>query len=152
MTDAALAPAVELARKYLLGLEPRWTHVQAVGRAAEQLCREHGVVDDLAAAAWVHDIGYAPALSATDFHPLDGARHLSSIGASQVVVSLVAYHSGSWFEAQERGLLAQLAQIPAPPPDLLDLLTYIDMTTDPAGEPVTIDVRLDEISEPIPSE
>ena len=145
MTDAVLAPAVELARKYLVALEPRWTHVQAVGRAAEQVCREHGVVPDMAAAAWVHDIGYAPELVVTGFHPLDGALYLSSIGASDVVVSLVAHHSGACFEAEERGLQGLLAEIPEPPADLMDVLTFIDMTTGPTGEAVTIDHRLDEI-------
>ena len=32
--------------------------------------------DLLEAAAWLHDIGYAPSLVATGFHPLDGARYL----------------------------------------------------------------------------
>ncbi len=30
----------------------------------------------LVAAAYLHDIGYAPELAITGFHPLDGARHL----------------------------------------------------------------------------
>lgn len=34
----------------------------------------------LQAAAWVHDIGYAPAASIMGFHPLDGARSLRREG------------------------------------------------------------------------
>lgn len=37
--------------------------------------------DLLVAAAWLHDIGYAPELRDTGFHPLDGARHLEALGA-----------------------------------------------------------------------
>jgi hypothetical protein len=37
-----------------------------------------GYSTDFVAAAWLHDIGYAPAIaeSGTGFHPLDGARYL----------------------------------------------------------------------------
>jgi len=39
-----------------------------------------GLDDTLVCADWLHDIGYAPALVATGFHPLDGARFLESVG------------------------------------------------------------------------
>ena len=145
MTRAALAPVVELARMHLAGLEPRWSHVQAVGQTAERVCREYGFVDELAVAAWSHDLGYAPDLVVTGFHPLDGAQYLSRIGASEVVVALVAHHSGASFEAEERGLQGRLAELPEPPADLMDVLTFIDMTTGPTGDAVTIDARLQEI-------
>ena len=141
----ALAPAVELARKYLVELEPRWSHVQSVGRAAEEMCRDFGLTEELAAAAWLHDIGYSPDLAVTGFHPLDGARFLQRISASDIVVALVAHHSGARFEAEERGLLDDLSAIPEPPAELLDVLVLIDMTTSPTGEPVAIDDRLAEI-------
>ena len=38
------------------------------------------LTDDLVAAAWLHDIGYAPELVETGFHPLDGARYLRREG------------------------------------------------------------------------
>lgn len=144
-TSMALAPAIELARKYLVDLEPRWTHVQSVGRAAEELCRDYGLTEELAAAAWLHDIGYSPDLALTGFHPLDGARFLQRISASNVVISLVAHHSGARFEAEERGCLDELMSIPEPPAKLLDVLVLVDMTTSPDGQPVTVDVRLAEI-------
>jgi putative nucleotidyltransferase with HDIG domain len=54
----------------------------------------------------LHDIGYAPSLVATGFHPVDGARFLRAQGTPEVVVSLVAHHSGAVFEAEQRGLAA----------------------------------------------
>jgi YD repeat-containing protein len=64
----------------LLGpLGNRWAHVQAV---AEQASRIAPAVlppaerETLIVAAWLHDIGYAPALASTGLHPLDGAQHL----------------------------------------------------------------------------
>jgi putative nucleotidyltransferase with HDIG domain len=145
MADPRLAPVVELADKYLAGIEPRWSHVKAVGRTAEAICRTYDITIDLAAAAWLHDIGYAPQMAETGFHPLDGARFLASIGATELVVSLVAHHSGAKFEAEERGLAAELAEFADPPADVSDVLVLIDMTTSPDGRRVTIDERLEEI-------
>lgn len=145
MSSPTLAAAVELAREHLAGLEPRWTHVRAVGRSTEELCRNHGLAEDLAAAAWLHDIGYGPRIRRTGFHPLDGARFLRGIGSSELVVSLVAYHSGALFEAEERGLSGELREFAAPPEYLLDVLVLVDMTTSPRGERVSLDVRLAEI-------
>jgi hypothetical protein len=58
--------------------------------------------ETLIAAAWLHDIGYAPALAKTGFHPLDGARHLEALGVDRRLCCLVAHHSGATFEAEER--------------------------------------------------
>ena len=44
-------------------------------------------------AAWIHDIGYAPEVAASGFHPLDGARFLAAAGVSQRLADLVAHHS-----------------------------------------------------------
>ena len=140
-----LGPAVALAEEHLAGLEPRWTHVRAVGRTAERLCREHGLSQDLAAAAWLHDIGYGPQLVDTGFHPVDGARFLRRIGASNLVTSLVAHHSGAIFEAEERGLVKELGEFKPPPTELLDALVLVDMTTSPTGERLTVEDRLTEI-------
>jgi hypothetical protein len=60
-------------------------------------------------AAWLHDIGYAPELVKTGFHPLDGARYLRRAGVNGLVVSLVAYHSCAQIEAEVRRLGAELA-------------------------------------------
>ncbi|GAA2721520.1 FtsK/SpoIIIE domain-containing protein [Cellulomonas aerilata] len=113
MASAELRRAVEIASEQLAGVEPRWTHVRAVGERAEVLCRDHELPDYLAAAAWLHDVGYGDDIVATGFHPLDGARFLRRIGSGDPVTSLVAYHSG---------LTASVAPFePADPPVLKSL-------------------------------
>jgi hypothetical protein len=61
-------------------LPRRWSHSQGVARAAVSLAK---VVNDdadlLSSAAVLHDVGYAPRLASTGFHPLDGARFLRDV-------------------------------------------------------------------------
>jgi HD superfamily phosphodiesterase len=86
--------AAELAGKMLAEPLPRrWRHVRSVARRARWVGKELALSDDLVAAAWLHDIGYAPDLVETGFHPLDGARYLRRAGVDGPVVGLVAYHS-----------------------------------------------------------
>ena len=128
-----------------LGL--RWDHVQAVGRLAEEIAwafEPHG--EFLVASAYLHDIGYAPDVIDTGFHPLDGARAVRNAGFPQLVASLVAYHSMAQVEADLRGLGRQLAEeFPLPDARLADALCYCDMVTGPAGKPILVEERLDEI-------
>jgi len=50
--------------------------------------------DLLEAAAWLHDIGYAPALAVPGLHALDGARYLRDAQhADAMLCRLVAHHS-----------------------------------------------------------
>ena len=57
-----------------VSLPRRWAHVQGVAARARSLAPVLGAdADLLQAAAWLHDIGYAPALSLTGLHALDGA-------------------------------------------------------------------------------
>jgi HD superfamily phosphodiesterase len=59
----------------------------------------------LRAAAVLHDVGYAPRLATTGFHPLDGARFLRDVhGGDERLVRLVANHSFALLEAEARGL------------------------------------------------
>jgi hypothetical protein len=105
-----------------------------------------GLPDEFVAAAWLHDIGYAPQLAETGFHPLDGARFLRRVDVDERVVSLVAYHSCARIEAEVRGLGAQLAAEFSPgDPVLADALLYCDMTTGPDGDYVRPADRLVEI-------
>lgn len=62
-----------------------------------------------------------------------------------MVVSLVAWHTGARFEAEERGLLAELEEFPEPPQDLLDALNLCDLITSPTGEEVDVEDRIAEI-------
>ena len=117
--------AGHLARELLQeSLPRRWAHVQGVAARARGLAHVLGAdADLLKAAAWLHDIGYAPSLATTGFHPLDGARYLRDAQHADVLVGE--------FE---------------PPPDALaSALTYCDMTTSPDGEPVPAERRLAEI-------
>jgi hypothetical protein len=99
----------------------------------------------LVQAAVLHDVGYAPDVAVTGFHPLDGARYLESVGVDDEVVSLVAHHSCARIEAEERGLGTNLSEFPPGPAELTDFLIFCDMTTSPDGTPVTVQARLSEI-------
>lgn len=123
-------------------LEPRWSHVSVVGSRAEVI---EQVAPAVAAAAWLHDVGYSPALVATGLHALDGALWCREQGYPDEVVSLVAHHTGASFEAAERGLANELARVPAPGGHLLDLLNYLDLTTGRGGQDVSAQDRVKEI-------
>ncbi len=102
----------------------------------------------LRAAAVLHDIGYAPKLARTGFHPLDGARFLrDEHEADERLTRLVANHSCALLEAEERGLRSELeTEFPLPDNRLLvDALIYADMTTTPDGQPTTPSARISEI-------
>lgn len=141
--------AQAIARDLLEGPLPRrWVHVQGVAATALTLAgllgQDCGLV---ASAAWLHDIGYGPALTVTGFHPLDGARYLrDSHRADDVLCRLVAHHSCALIEAAERGLDDELRRdFPEPASDLADALIYCDMTTGPDGQRMTVDQRITEI-------
>lgn len=127
-------------------LPQRWQHVQGVARRAVQIApsvTDSG--DTLVCAAWLHDIGYAPAMAVTGFHPLDGARFLAAAGVSHRVVDLVAHHSCAVLEADLRGLAAKLADFDDEHSAVRDALWYCDITTSPEGEPVAATERIAEI-------
>jgi hypothetical protein len=129
-------------------LPRRWAHSQGVAAQARSLAPILGKNADLViAAAWLHDIGYAPDLIDTGFHPLDGARYLGDTSeASDMLCRLVAHHSGAMTEAAEYGLADQLAREFKPATgDLTDALIYCDMTTGPDGQHLSVDQRLAEI-------
>ncbi|KGN40823.1 HD domain-containing protein [Knoellia aerolata] len=137
--------APELAARYLGDLGSRWDHVENVGRLADWMVAEVALSPEIAVAAWLHDIGYAPVLADTGFHPVDGASFLADEGASDRVVSLVAHHTGARFEAEERGLERDLDQFAVPEPDDLDTLTLLDLVSSPTGAITTPRERIDEI-------
>jgi hypothetical protein len=130
--------AEQQAAALLACLGDRWTHVQAVATQAHQVSAVLAPEDRpyLVAAAWLHDVGYAPRLNRLGFHPGAGARYVRQQGQERLA-SLVAYHSGARFEAEERGLVEELAEFEPEDRPLLDALTYADMTTGPAGSAST---------------
>lgn len=139
--------AAKLAESLLADTLPRrWRHVRSVARRARWVAKQLSLSDDLVAAAWLHDIGYAPELVETGFHPLDGARYLRRQGFDGQVISLVAHHSCARIEADVRGLGAELtAEFPPADPALTEALLYCDMTTGPDGDYVRPADRLVEI-------
>lgn len=130
-------------------LPRRWTHVLGVANRvhlAAPLCeaQDHRL---LVAAALLHDIGYAPRIAHTGFHPLDGARYLRKRGAERRLVALVAHHSCAYREGELRGLSAELTEWADEGSPLRDALWWADMTTSPDGVPVAFDERIKEIQE-----
>ena len=138
--------AEQQAAALLARLGDRWNHVQAVAAEARRVCTALPPEDRpyLIAAAWLHDVGYAPPLNRLGFHPVDGARYVRQLGQERLA-SLVAYHSGARFEAEERGLVDALAEFEPEDGPLLDALTYADMITGPRGEPTNFGKRIAEI-------
>lgn len=130
-------------------LPRRWRHSQGVAARAKEI--GHLLGTDaclLTAAAILHDVGYAPRLSITGFHPLDGARFLrDEYGTDGRLTRLVANHSFALLEAEERGLREELAtEFPLLDDSLLvDALVFCDMTTTPDGGRTTATERVAEI-------
>lgn len=144
---SSVTDAPHLAESLLAPLGRRWRHVQQVAATASRLAAAvpERSRESLVAAAWLHDIGYAPEVRQTDLHPLDGARYLAARGWPDVIVNLVAHHSGARFEAEERKLSDALARFPFEPSPLQDALDTADLTTGPDGQSMTFDERMDEI-------
>jgi hypothetical protein len=143
--------AMAQAERLIAPLGDRWSHVQAVADKARVVA---GVLsaedaDLLVAAALVHDVGYAPSLNRLGFHAVDGARYLRAQGQERLA-RLVAHHSGAGFEAEERDLVGELAAFPAEDGPVMDALTFADLTTGPAGQPMTLAQRIEEVQRRYP--
>lgn len=135
--------ARDVAQVLLSGLPERWQHTVGVARRAEEVSvtvRADAPV--LVAAAWLHDIGYAPVLRHTGFHPLDGARHLLANGWPARIAGLVAHHSEAYCVAQVQGLAGEFDTYPWERSAVSDALTYADQTMGPHGHPMTIEQRM----------
>jgi putative nucleotidyltransferase with HDIG domain len=147
MESETVLRARVIAQERMDSLARRWAHVQGVAAAAELLTAGLSAIDAdaVVAAAWLHDVGYAPSVGSTSFHPVDGAVFVRAEGFPAVVVSLVAYHTAAAFEARERGLSDALAEFEEPPELLLDIVTCADMTTGPDGSRVRAEDRVSEI-------
>ena len=97
--------AAEHAAALLSPLGNRWLHVQGVVQRAYNVSTLFEEEDQryLIAAAYLHDIGYAPSLKKIEFHPLDGANDVIQTFKDVRLASLVAHHSEAAFEARLRG-------------------------------------------------
>jgi hypothetical protein len=129
-------------------LGDRWKHVRAVGERARSVAAILDREDRnyLVAAAYLHDIGYAPDLQRTGLHQLDGARYLRSLGAKRLA-RLVAHHSEARFEIRLRGFGEELAAYKREKSWVSDALTYCDLTTGPTGLPMTFEDRVAEVEQ-----
>lgn len=151
VTEDVVAWAHALSEQLLAEALPRrWAHTQAVAARARALTvhLEAETAVTVEAAAWLHDIGYAPAIATSGFHPLDGARFLrDDQSADGMLCDLVAHHTGAAIEAEERGMAAELQEFGSADrhPRLLGLLTAADMTCGPDGSLVTPPERIAEI-------
>ena len=143
-TPQTVAVAADLTRHILDAVPDRFAHSQGVARRAQLLTFtvEPNQARLLVAAAWLHDIGYAPGLCDTGFHPLDGARHLRAIGWPPAIYNLVAHHSGARFVARVLELDRELAAYPFSQDAVSDALTVADQTTGPHGEAITTEARM----------
>jgi putative nucleotidyltransferase with HDIG domain len=139
------------AERLIAPLGDRWTHVQAVAAKARSLAAFLSAEDAdlLVAAALLHDVGYAPSLNRLGFHAVDGAMFLRAQGHERLA-RLVAHHSGARFEAQERALVEELAAFAVEDGQVMDALTFADMTTGPAGQPMTLEERIEEVQRRYP--
>ena len=73
-----LEEAPSIAERLLAPLGDRWRHARAVGQRAQEVARMLSERDRrfLVAAAYLHDVGYAPCLRRTGLHQLDGAYYI----------------------------------------------------------------------------
>jgi HD superfamily phosphodiesterase len=74
--------AETVAAEHLSPLHGRWRHTLRVVDQARSFRDVLGgdEFEVLLAAAYLHDVGYAPELTKTGFHPLDGARFVREAG------------------------------------------------------------------------
>ncbi len=140
---AARRLAKRLLRKPML---ERWQHTQGVAARAAEVAITVPEADRplLVAAAWLHDVGYSPAIRRTGFHPLDGALYLRRSGWDPRLVALVAHHSGARFVPVERGFAAMMAEFEFEDSPVSDALTYADQTVGPGGRRMTVAYRIAE--------
>jgi hypothetical protein len=126
----------------------RLAHSRAVASLASELADV--LLDDpdersiLVAAAWLHDIGYAPMLAKTGAHHLDGAVHLEQLGKHRLAC-LVAHHGSGAAETVLRGFSDKFAKFPREMSLVADILTYCDLSCGPDGTRLALDERLREI-------
>jgi predicted HD phosphohydrolase len=96
-------------------------------------------------AALLHDVGRAIDPDDREPHALVGARFLDAIGLHDVA-PIVAHHSGGAAEAADRGHTYSGGWPADPDPDLVALVTYVDRTTSPRGDSVTLEERRAELA------
>lgn len=144
--------AREMAKQLLEGQDDhgrRWRHTTAVAARARQAAPVLTWAESqvLEAAAWLHDIGYAPTVARSGFHPIDGANYVQTHLGYTTVAGLIAHHSGARYVAAVRGMSDLMLPFGQPgfwTGRVADALTWADQTTGPDGDTVTVEQRLEE--------
>jgi putative nucleotidyltransferase with HDIG domain len=146
LAPTQIGAARAVARDLLSDLPTRWRHTATVAARAAELSATVAPTDRdlLIAAAWLHDIGYSPALYESGFHALDGALYLERHGWPRRVCGLVAHHSGARFVARALGLQAALGRFTHELSAVSDALAYADQTVGPTGARLPIRQRMAE--------
>jgi hypothetical protein len=132
-TSPSISPLVRdaqtLAQSLLVDDPGRLAHVRGAGLVAGMAAGALRLdqPEMVVAAAWLHDIGYAPAIARTGFHPLDGALFLAREGWPDQVVFLVAHHSHAAVLAPYYGVQPHLALLEHVPGLADDVLTFSDV-------------------------
>jgi hypothetical protein len=128
-------------------LPRRWAHVVGVANKASRI--SCGLPDEdafaLCVSAWLHDIGYAPRLAITGFHPLDGAFYLEQMGVDARICALVALHSSAAAEADMFDCAREIETRQDERSITRDLLWFCDMTVGPDGTSLTFEERMCDI-------
>ena len=137
---------LEVKRMLRKRMPERWQHTRGVANQAAKIAFTVPPADRviLISAAWLHDIGYTPALRKTGFHPLDGALFLRERGWNERTVALVAHHSGARFVPAYRGFESLMAEFDFEDSAVSDALTYADQTVGPHGRKMTVPYRIAE--------
>src|SRR6266705_1954401 len=136
------------AKRLLSPVGTRWQHVRQVAEQARRVTKAVLPADRdlLVAAAYLHDVGYAPELAETGFHPLDGARWVRDHGPGGRLACLVAHHSCAVYEANVRGLgETLLSEFEPEDSATYDTLVFCDLITGPRGESLSFDERISDI-------
>ncbi|MCX6434201.1 MAG: HD domain-containing protein [Actinobacteria bacterium] len=139
--------AQTLAHTLLSGDPRRLAHVRGAaliaGMAAGALRVDQP--ETLVAAAWLHDIGYAPSLRRTGFHPLDGAMFLARKGWPDSVVLLVAHHSHAAVLAPYYGVHHHMSLLDHAPGNGDDIITFSDLRAGTNGMGADPRDRIDDM-------
>ncbi len=126
----------------------RLAHILRVMKTAQALEARRSFGGRLVTAAAYHDIGYAEALIATGYHPVDGALVARRDGLDAEIVDAVLHHSGARTLAQisrpelmpHYGTECRMMRMP-----LSRALTFCDTHSGPRGERFGLAERIAEI-------
>lgn len=136
--------ARQVAQDALAGPCPgRWAHVQGVAEVAREVGERLGPDGDLlVAAAWLHDVGWAPEVAVSEFPAIDGARYLQRLGAPPRLVNLCANYGAAAVEARFYRRESEMTEFPDERGPVRDALWYCDLRVGPDGQRMSFSERI----------